>query len=58
MRVDNNKRIEFKNDRSWLIKELNKPRGQRLVKSYVAMLMSGEVDFKILGNIYRQELDG
>ena len=53
MRTDNNTKIEFKNNRDWIVKELKKPRAKRLIKAYIAMMQKGEVDFNILGNIYR-----
>ena len=55
MRINGNKEIVFENNRTWLKKELNKPRARRLIKAYANMLINGSVDFKVLGNIYRQD---
>lgn len=55
MRINGNKEIKFENSRKWLEKELNKPRGKRLIRAYVSMLMNGKIDYKQLGVIYRQD---
>lgn len=55
MKSGRNGEIKFANNKNWLIKELNKPRSKRLISAYIGMLINGEIDYKKLGNIYRQD---
>lgn len=41
--------------RSWDERELRSSRGKRLVRAYVAQWMTGELDYKKLGEVYRKD---
>ena len=53
MRTDNNTKIEFKNNRDWIKKELKQSRTKRVIDMYCKMLLNGEIDYNKLGRLYR-----